>query len=292
MRNIFITNIASALVLSSPASAWMTARPNTVSVLNSGNIHAGTEVSSSSYCHYHKVSSPKKGTCLKSTAEPNTEQSHWLDYLKFDGQTPSFDIIEKTKEYTSTEGYKTFSLKDIPSDYYYEYIFRGPIIGPINRQDLVDVNEFFELQESFPDLDRQVFGFSVDPENPFRVLYFERWKATNTGKIKGILPATNKRCETPVMPFSIVWTPEGKIIYEHLTTAVDRFEGNTKGKVAVFGLLETAGVSIGSTIGDQVLIFQQKLGRKFPSKAQVYSKKEDLPSWWKSQAVGAEPNDI
>lgn len=30
-------------------------------------------------------------------------------------------------------------------------------------------------------------------------------------------------------PFSIVWTPEGKIIYEHLTTAVDRFEGNTKG---------------------------------------------------------------
>ena len=63
------------------------------------------------------------------------------------------------------------------------------------------------------------------------------------------------------MPFSITFNPEGKIIYECLTTAVDRFEGNTNGKVTVFGLLETAGVSLDNNVGNPILIFQQKLNR-------------------------------
>ena len=223
--------------------------------------------------------------------------SHWLDVLKFDGTKPSFDVIEKTKQYTSEPGYKSFNLKDIPTDYYSDdYIFRGPIVGPINRADLVQTNTVFGLDEAFPDLDRKAFGFSVDPENPYRVLFFERWTATHTGdlSIDGLptLPATGNRSEQPVMPFSIVWNPNGKIIYEHLTTAVDRFEGNTKGKVAVFGLLETAGLPLDNNVGNPILVFQQKLGRFFNGPAQVYSKEEDVPNWWKSKAVGAEKNDM
>lgn len=219
-----------------------------------------------------------------------------MDILKFDGK-PTFDIIQKTIEYTSEPGYKSFNLKNIPTEYYdEEYIFRGPIVGPINRKDLVKTNTAFGLDTSFPDLERIPFGFTVDPENPYKVLFFERWKATHSGdlQIEGLppVPATNKKSESPVMPFGIVWTPQGKIIYEHLTTAVDRFEGNTKGKVAVFGLLETAGLSLDNNIGNGILVFQQKLNRFFNGDAQIYSRKEDVPKWWKSRAVGAEKNDV
>uniref|UniRef100_A0A7S0CNJ2 Uncharacterized protein n=1 Tax=Proboscia inermis TaxID=420281 RepID=A0A7S0CNJ2_9STRA len=104
--------------------------------------------------------------------------------------------------------------------------------------------------------------------------------------------ATNNKCVSPVIPFSIVWTPDEEIIYEHLTTAMDRFEGNTMDKVAVFALLQTAGVSAPSTVGDWILTLQQKLGRLANSPVQTYSKPEDVPAWWESKAMGSENNDM
>jgi len=231
------------------------------------------------------------------TSKLSASSSHWMDVLKFDGTKPNFDVIQKTIEYTSEPGYISFSLKDIPSDYYADdYVFRGPIVGPINRKDLVATNTVFGLSKSFPDLERTPFGFSIDPENPYRVLFFERWKATHAGdlQIEGLPPmkATGNKSVTPVMPFSIVYNPQGKIMYEHLTTALDRFEGNTKGKVAVFGLLETAGLPLDNNIGNGILVLQQKINRFFNGQAQIYSRAEDVPKWWKSKAVGAEKNDI
>mmetsp|Transcript_5838 Transcript_5838/g.15009 ORF Transcript_5838/g.15009 Transcript_5838/m.15009 type:complete len:289 (+) Transcript_5838:81-947(+) len=222
----------------------------------------------------------------------------WLDYLKFDGSTPDFDVVAKTIEYTSTPGYRAFQLREIPSEYYAEeYVFRGPVVGPINRKDLVETNACFGLDKSFPDLDRQTFGFCVDPDNPYRCLFFERWTATHTGDLSipgvpGTLPATGRKANIPAFPFSVVWNPDGKIIYEHLTTAVDRFEGNTRGKVAVFGLFETAGVPLDNSVGNQALAFAQKVNRWLDGPAQIYSKQENIPKWWKSKAVGAEPNDM
>uniref|UniRef100_A0A7S3L5Z9 Uncharacterized protein n=1 Tax=Amphora coffeiformis TaxID=265554 RepID=A0A7S3L5Z9_9STRA len=232
-----------------------------------------------------------------STSGTSTNEPHWLDVLKFDGQKPGFDVIAKTIEYTSQPGYIRFALKDIPTEYYdKDYIFRGPIVGPINREDLVRTNSLFGLDKSFPDLKRQPFGFAVDPENPFRVVFFERWVGTHTGELDllGILkaPPTGNKSVSPLFPFSITWTPEGKIIYEALTTAVDRFEGNARGKVAVFGLLETACISLENSVGNPILRFQQKLNCFLNSSAQIYSRDDDIPSWWKSKARGADPNDM
>lgn len=239
-------------------------------------------------------------TTSSSSSTPPSRPSvanHWMDVLKFDGATPDFDVIEKTQKYVQEEGYRTFNLKLIPTEYYDKrYIFRGPIVGPINRQDLVETNGLFGLQTSFPDLTREPFGFCVDPENPFRVLFFERWKATHTGTfdLMGLLKAdaTQQPSISPVFPFSITWTPQGQIIYECLTAAVDRFEGNTKGKVAVFGLLETAGIGIDNSVNNPLLAATQRFGRFLNLPAQVFSKEEDIPSWWKSKARGAESNDL
>jgi len=246
--------------------------------------------------------SAKGGTCQNGrmgSAGPLLAEKDWYDYLKFDGAKPTFDVLEKTKEYTSTAAYRSFVLKDIPAEYFADdYIFRGQIVGPFNRKDLITTNTALKIPEGFPDLDRQAFGFSIDPENPFRVLYFERWYATHTAEIKldnGLkIPGpqvTGRRSVCAAFPLLVVWNPEGKIVYEALTTSVDRFEGNTNGKVAAFGLLETAGIKINNVPGDWPLMFLQKLGRFLGGPAQAFSKEEDVPNWWKSKAVGAEPND-
>ena len=221
----------------------------------------------------------------------------FLDFLKWGGSEPDFDVLEKTKQYVQEEGYISFNLKKIPADFYDErYVFRGPIVGPISRKDLVETNTQFGLDQSFPDLKREPFGLSVDPENPYRVLFFERWKATHTGdfNLLGLIrtDASHRKSISPAFPFSITWTPEGKIIYECLSTAVDRFEGNTKGKVAVFGLLETAGLPIDNSVGNPFLAMAQKMGRALNLPAQTYSREENIPSWWKSSAMAADPNDM
>ena len=244
-------------------------------------------------------SSPSMRLLAETTTTTTTvEPSGWLDVLKWDGAQPDFDVLEKAKQLTSEPGYRSFSLKDIPAEYYSkDYIFRGPIVGPINRKDLVETNTNFELQKAFPDLDRQPFGFSVDPENPFRVLFFERWKATHTGTLSLVntpisVPATGNRSISPVFPFSMTFDKDGKVIYETLTTAVDRFEGNTMGKVAVFGLFESAGLSLDNSVGNPFLAAAQKFNRFLDQPLQTFSKAENVPSWWKSKSVGPDPNDM
>ena len=62
-----------------------------------------------------------------------------------------------------------------------DYVFRGSIIGPISGEEVRDTQEGFSIPLAYPDLARGIFGFTIDPENPYRCLFFERWTATNTG---------------------------------------------------------------------------------------------------------------
>lgn len=243
------------------------------------------------------VGSSRQPLAGRRASTPTMDDSAWYEHLKFGGSAPTFDVIAKTKEYTTLPANRAFRLRDVPPEYFDdEYLFRGPVIGPINRADLVRANGAFGLEVAFPDLDRQPFGFCVDPDNPYRCMFFDRWTATHTGELRldglPLTPPTGRCSTCPAFPFSIVWTPEGKIIYEHLAAAVDRFEGNTKGTVAVFGLFDTAGQPQPSQIGNPFLILIQKIVRWLNLPAQAYSKKNDVPKWWKSAAVGAEANDM
>lgn len=146
-----------------------------------------------------------------------------FEFLKWGGSTPDFDVIEKTKEYLSyTESRSTPD----PSWYHKDYVLRGTVIGPINQKDLRVTQAGFDLMTAFPDIRIDTFGHTVDPENPYRCFYFQRWRATHTGTLKvgaQDLQPTYNNIECPVSVFSVVWTPEQKIIYEQVGAVVDRY---------------------------------------------------------------------
>ena len=177
-----------------------------------------------------------------------------------------------------------------------DYVFRGSIIGPISGQEVADTQKGFKIDTAYPDLDRGIFGFTIDPQTPYRCLFFERWTATNTGEAKigpRTLPPTGNRVETPLHVSSITWNPEGKINYNSISPPVDRFEGNTKGAGAVFGLLVGAGIDSGpASVGLPTLMLQQKIVQKLGFLGKQWSDEADVPAWWKSKARGADPNDI
>lgn len=214
-------------------------------------------------------------------------KSPMFEYLKFD-KNPQFDVLEKTQVYiaeqTANEG--------MNEEYYADdYVLRGPVIGPINRSDLAKSQKGLGIRAAFPDIKIDTFGFTIDPENPYRCFYFQRWRGTNSGDLDSygtIYPATGNEMETPVSLFSVVWNPEGKIVYEQVGAVVDRFEGNTDGKAAVFGMLHTAGLELNANPGDKVFSVIQRIGHLAGNMGRSWSKEDEIPKWWTSESRGAD----
>ena len=75
-----------------------------------------------------------------------------------------------------------------------------------------------------------------------------------------VYPATGNKMETPVCVFSIVFNPEGKIVYKQVDAVFNRYEGNAQGRAAVFGMLHTIGLKVSATPGDKVFSFIQRIG--------------------------------
>ena len=218
----------------------------------------------------------------------NTES--WLDVLKYD-EPPKFDVLAKSIEFANCK-----SFDQIGEFFAEDYVFRGPIIGPINGEDVRNAQEGFNVQNAYPNLETRPFGFTIDPDNAYRCYWFERWEGTNTESVKigeTVLPPTNNDLKLPTHIMSANWTPEGKIKYICLSNPLDRFEGTTKGAGAVFGLLAGAGVKFDKlAVGDPVLRFQQRLTNALGSFGRNWSLEEDIPDWWKSKARGADKNDM
>mmetsp|Transcript_11453 Transcript_11453/g.14921 ORF Transcript_11453/g.14921 Transcript_11453/m.14921 type:complete len:255 (+) Transcript_11453:207-971(+) len=223
-----------------------------------------------------KVTSPKS-------------KSPMFEYLKFDGK-PKFDVLAKTKEYV--ESLQSWTA---PEDIFAEdYVLRGPVIGPINRADLATSQKGLGIREAFPDLKIETFGYTIDPENPYRCFYFQRWRGTHTGDLDNygtVYPATMNEMETPVSVFSVVFNSQGKIVYEQVGAVVDRLEGNTQGKAAIFGMLHTAGLKLNANPGDKVFAFIQRVGHFVGGLGRSWSREEDIPEWWTSKSRGADETD-
>lgn len=221
------------------------------------------------------------------TTNSPKSKSPMFQHLKFDGN-PQFDVLAKTQEYVAAQT----SDDSFSEDWYAaDYVLRGPVIGPINRSDLAKSQKGLGIRAAFPDLTLDTFGFNVDPENPYRCFYFQRWRGTHSGDLDSfgtIYPATGTEMETPVSVFSIVFNPEEKIVYEQVGAVVDRLEGNTRGKAAVFGMLHTAGLEISASPGDKVFGFIQRIGHLAGNMGRSWSREEEIPKWWTSKSRGAD----
>jgi hypothetical protein len=163
--------------------------------------------------------------CAEAFSAASPVGNQVFEYLKFGGQTPDFDVLEKTKQYVDSFTKEGATEAPGPEWYNKDYVLRGPVIGPIGLKDLREAQNGFQYDVAFPDLKIETFGYTVDPENPYRCFYFQRWRGTHKGTLTaGGQPfeATGKSMETPASVFSVVWTPDQNIIYEQVGAPVDR----------------------------------------------------------------------
>eukprot|EP00747_Dinoflagellata_sp_TGD_P185639 gnl/TRDRNA2_/TRDRNA2_42263_c0_seq1.p1 gnl/TRDRNA2_/TRDRNA2_42263_c0~~gnl/TRDRNA2_/TRDRNA2_42263_c0_seq1.p1 ORF type:complete len:321 (+),score=61.50 gnl/TRDRNA2_/TRDRNA2_42263_c0_seq1:62-1024(+) len=193
--------------------------------------------------------------------------------------TPEFDVIEKTKDAFQRLGYYGPIDPDLLDD---DFVFRAPVVGPLNKQDYVDTMRKLAPHSGFPDLSPNAFGFTIDPKEPYKIWHFVRTTGTHTqqwdaGGIK--FDATFKKVELPTESIHMLWTPEGKVKGLFPGYVVNKFEGNSGGLGAAFGLLYGIGQEgiinlISSPFVKQAEQLADSLGLGRPTRS------KNLPSWY------------
>lgn len=196
---------------------------------------------------------------------------------------------------------KEYVANPTPDKLASDFVFRGPVIGPLCKKDFVATLTSMSAQgksgfaEAFPDLESNNFGYSVDPTEPKRVWYFTRPRGTFLGPFDnptaGRIDPTGAKYIGPPEARSVIFDEDGKVKYQSVGYVIDRFTGDTTGgRGAVFGMYAVMGQELDPSIGSPMMVFLQWLSNLLPEGTvpKSYSKKEHLPSWWTDERMGAQ----
>lgn len=187
-------------------------------------------------------------------------------------------LIEKAKDFVDNQSgfYSDFDAEVFSED----FVFRGPVVGPLNKKDYLDTMEAFGIYRAIPDIRANAWGFSIDPQDENRVWLMVR----NTGTFAGgenLVPGSlnikpnGAKIEGTPETFSILFDEEQKIKYLSVGYVADRFDGNTKGKGAALGIFNVIGVPVPS---GPLFQFTSWLGRLVGKPPLTYS--NDVPEWY------------
>jgi len=113
-----------------------------------------------------------------------------------------------------------------------DFEFCAAVVGPLGRKEYLNALGTFKLEEAFPDINPQYYGFRVDPFEPHRVWFHSRSTATHTGPLMGKSP-TGKQLTLPPQLFHLDFNEEG-LLREIGFYVVDRRQGNTGGLGGAF----------------------------------------------------------
>lgn len=120
-----------------------------------------------------------------------------------------------------------------------DFEFCAAVVGPLGRAEYLAALGSFKLEDAFPDLNPNYYGFRVDPFEPNRVWFTSRSTATHTGKLLG-KPPTGKKLVLPPQQFHLDFTVDG-LVKEIGFYTVDRRQGNTGGLGGAFGFFYGTG---------------------------------------------------
>mmetsp|Transcript_22785 Transcript_22785/g.27534 ORF Transcript_22785/g.27534 Transcript_22785/m.27534 type:complete len:303 (+) Transcript_22785:117-1025(+) len=210
---------------------------------------------------------------------------------------PNNPLIQAANKFIySQSGFYSAPDEDIFAE---DFVFRGPVIGPLNKKDYIFTMTTFGIYDAIPDFSPNAFGFTLDPQEPNRVWFTVRYSGTFTGE-PGIglgsgqfVPPNGATLEGAPEQYSVTFDENNKVKHLSVGYVVDRFQGNTKGFGAAFGIFKVIGLPL-PAIGPQLRFAQWFSSVAFKGKSPMsYSAPEDVPAWWtaKSKAFGCdEPN--
>lgn len=316
------------------AEAWTTSPSRVVTTSRTGSSSGRTEESERSHGRTASSSNTQLGdlvdgnlqwyreTSTSASAPPSTVTQETINrklcnaaerFMKFQGgyfspmtsNDNTNDNINNTNDYSNGYDDPSSILAD-------DFVFRGPVIGPLNKWDYIDVLDYFGIYEAFPDINPNCFGFTVDVVDPLKVRLFVKATGTYQNPLGGFMGKVGTAVAKPdgreyvgsTEAWSITFNDLDRMQVRCITAGyvVDRFEEQgtlctTNGKGLSFGILNTIGIDFLPTQpGSAALKFVQWTTGQFSKKGgaadalfpKAYSAPSEVPQWWRDERRGAD----
>eukprot|EP00242_Pyramimonas_sp_CCMP2087_P016738 CAMPEP_0198208382 /NCGR_PEP_ID=MMETSP1445-20131203/11751_1 /TAXON_ID=36898 /ORGANISM="Pyramimonas sp., Strain CCMP2087" /LENGTH=342 /DNA_ID=CAMNT_0043881761 /DNA_START=144 /DNA_END=1169 /DNA_ORIENTATION=+ len=127
-----------------------------------------------------------------------------------------------------------------------DFEFKFPVVE-LNKARFVEAFGSFKLNEAFPDMTNEYYGFRADPHIPGRVWMDTQGKGTHTGNFGGpfsYIKPTQKEVVLPPQALSFTFNEEGLLKLFTGGYVIDRHMGNTGGLGGVFGIMHAIGKTL------------------------------------------------
>jgi len=158
------------------------------------------------------------------------------------------ELINLTKQFLNVQfggafgsNPKQLTFMDVAAP---DFQFVAPVVGPLSREAFSEAFGSFKLGEAFPDGEPNYYNFHQDPFQPNRIFFATKFIGTNTGTIAGLLPATNKRVESPPQVQSCTFNNKGEVTKYTIGYVMDKEVGNTGGLGGAYGIFYAIGYGL------------------------------------------------
>ena len=189
------------------------------------------------------------------------------------------DYAALAKEWVLNDGFHAPAKPSLMSD---DFVWFGPLVGPLNKQDFIGTVSSFAVYEGFPDLKILLSEFTQDPVEKDRYWGILRLEGTHTQPLAsgtGAPPykVTNKPLDVGPQAVSVTFDADGRVSRYTGGYIVDRRQGATDMNGGIFAFFKTVG---GFLPGRRVAKLLNALGALLKNFPKNRSRKEDLPPKW------------
>lgn len=98
----------------------------------------------------------------------------------------SVDLASRAREWVLNDGFHQPAKAELLSD---DFVWFGPIVGPLNKEDFLGTVSSFAVWEGFPDIELQVSEFTCDPVESNRYWAILRLSGTHSQPLASGTPA-------------------------------------------------------------------------------------------------------
>lgn len=163
-----------------------------------------------------------------------------------------------------------------------DFVFMGPVVGPLNTQDYLGTLGVFKIYEAFPELKLSVAPFTQDPCDENRFWSVIRVEGEHTGTLNvgsAQIPATGKHMVVGPQAVSVTFDDQDKVNRMTGGYICDVRDGETGDAGAMFAVMRSVGVPTPSPTGRLVKLLNW-LGAKRVDYPKGRSHSDDLPTPW------------
>ena len=215
-------------------------------------------------------------------AEARQEASTTWDAARRKAQDdgPKADYAARAREWVLNDGFHAPAKASLMAD---DFVWFGPIVGPLNKQDFLRTVDMFKVYEGFPDLKMHLAEFTRDPVEENRYWSILRLEGTHTepqasGTGFSYKP-TNNKLDVGPQCISVTFDADGRVSRYTGGYVVDRTQGKTGMLGAMFAVTKTVGGFVPSLRVAKIL---NAIGARLKNFPKARSHREDLPAKWRS----------